>query len=147
MNSNTEQLEIMLIRDEGFRGELYQDTEGFNTIGIGFCLDRIRMPEKVARFWLRLLLEGIKSHISQCDDIYPIYKDLNPERQLAILNMAYQMGVTGVRGFRKMWGYLETGDYYNAAREALDSVWATQSNLRANRISEVIRTGTLESYT
>ena len=46
MNSNTEQLEIMLIRDEGFRGELYQDTEGFNTIGIGFCLDRIRMPEK-----------------------------------------------------------------------------------------------------
>lgn len=146
MNSNTEQLETMLIRDEGYRGELYQDTEGFNTIGIGFCLDRIEMPIEVARYWLRLIVEDLYIRIQDRSDIGPVFQQLDEVRQLAILNMCYQMGVSGCAGFRNMWSYLRDKDYYNAAREALNSTWAKQTKFRANRISEVIRTGTLESY-
>ena len=49
----------LIIQDEGFIDKLYKDTEGYWTIGIGFCLDRIRMPKKVAIVWLDLIIDEI----------------------------------------------------------------------------------------
>ena len=104
------------------------------------------MPKKVAVVWLDLIIDDIYNQLEHCEDIYCIFETLNSERKLAILNMCYQMGVRGVHGFINMWAALKTGDYEEAAREALDSVWYTQTPTRARRVAEVIRTGTLDSY-
>lgn len=150
-NTNTEepvsdQLTRMLIYDEGFRERLYKDTEGFNTIGIGFCLDRIEMPIEVAKFWLILILADIEEQLETYDDLNTTYQALDIIRKLAILNMCYQLGVSGCGGFRNMWAALKEGDYDTAAREAALSDWARQTPTRAKRIASVIKSGTLDAY-
>lgn len=149
MNSESEtedQLTRMLIYDEGFRDTPYRDTEGFLTIGIGFCLDRITMPIGVAKYWLSLIIEDIRQQISDHDDLNTTFQQLDPIRQLAILNMCYQMGVSGVASFRNMWAALREKNFELAAREASLSQWARQTPTRAKRIAGVIRTGTLDEY-
>ena len=139
-------LQKMLIYDEGFRDTAYRDTEGFLTIGIGFCLDRIKMPMAVAKFWLNLIMKDIERQLQSREQLFRIYKKLDSIRKMAVLNMCYQMGVEGVAGFTNMWRYLEKQDYDNAAREAALSTWARQTPSRAKRIAAVIKTGTLNSY-
>ena len=62
------------------------------------------------------------------------------------MNMSYQLGISGLYEFKKMWKALGEKDYKNASLECLDSVWAVQTKSRAKRIAEVIRTGTMRPY-
>lgn len=132
-----------LMRDEGFRPEMYQDHLGFWTIGIGFMIDtdhpgHIKMTKAVANLWL---LEIISERKKSLDDAIPWWRNLDDGRQRALLNMAYQLGVTGLLNFEKTLTHLEAGRYSQAAEEALDSRWASQTPNRAARVAELIRNG------
>ena len=136
----------MIKSDEGFRSRVYTDTRGYQTIGIGFCLDMAPMPERVAEYWASYLLDNLDSRLRTNPSVGRTYQALNEPRQWAILNMAYQMGLTGVGKFRKMWKALTGGNYRQAADEALDSLWAAQTPKRARRVAEILRSGTLDVY-
>ena len=136
----------MVKKDEGFRNTLYIDTEGYRTIGIGFCLDKAPLPEAVAMYWCGYVLDNIRQRLGNSLSVGQTYKALNEPRQFAICNMAYQMGVGGVQKFLNMWAALDIEDYNKAAAEALDSVWAHQTRKRAKRIAEIIRTGKFTGY-
>ena len=135
----------MLKRDEGFSATPYKDTEGLLTIGFGFCLDRVTMPEKVAEVWLVELIKEKSAWLAN-SHINNIYRELNTARKAAILNMCYQLGVRGCLNFKEMWLCLEDHDYEGSAREALNSHWANQTPGRAARVAEVIRTGSTDEY-
>ena len=137
----------MVKHDEGFKSQLYIDTEGYQTIGIGFCLDKRPMPEDVADYWCESILSKLHQQMSNTPDPIPTtYAGLGMARQCAVLNMAYQMGLTGLCKFQDMWASLEQADYDEAAKHALNSLWAKQTKKRAKRVAEVIRTGTLKPY-
>ena len=68
---------------------------------------------------------------------------MNPDRQAIVLNMGYQLGVTGLFNFKRMWIAFDEGDYVKAAKEALDSRWAKQTPERAKRVAMVIETGNI----
>ena len=137
----------MIKCDEGYSPGLYIDSLGFQTIGIGFCLDRIPMPEDVAEFWCQKILNKLDRNMALTPgNIFSIYIAQNPARKSALLNMAYQMGITGLCRFEKMWEALGAEDYEKAAREALDSLWAKQTKKRAKRVAEVIRAGDMNGY-
>ncbi|NIR50017.1 glycoside hydrolase family protein [candidate division KSB1 bacterium] len=130
-----------LIRDEGFRPYAYRDSEGYLTIGIGFLIDpehkgRVPMPKNVAMLWLLDILNGRKKEL---DQRLPWWRDLDADRQRALLNMSYQLGVTGLLKFQRMLVALKAKDYYNAAKEALDSKWAKQTPARAKRVATLLR--------
>ncbi|MCV6587566.1 MAG: hypothetical protein OIF57_00865 [Marinobacterium sp.] len=76
-------------------------------------------------------------------DTIPIFTRLDAARQLVLANMAYNLGVPRLKGFRKMWRALEQGDYKLAAAEMLDSRWARQVGKRATELAEQRRAGTL----
>jgi lysozyme len=59
----------------------------------------------------------------------------------ALMNMNFNMGITRLLGFRKMIAALIDKNYNKAAREALDSKWATQVGQRAKDIALMIRQG------
>ena len=61
------------------------------------------------------------------------------EVQEVILNMCYQLGVTGTSKFRKAISALQEGDWEDAANEMLDSLWARQTPNRAKELSDIIR--------
>lgn len=145
-----QQIRDELIRDEGFRGLAYDDAtgqtvrkgttlEGFVTVGYGFCLDGDRgrpIPEPIADAWLDwLIVETGKA----LDARIPWWRQQPEDVQRALVNMAYQLGVSGLLNFRKMLSALQIGDRAEAARQALDSRWARQTPNRANRVAAMIR--------
>ena len=136
----------MVRQDEGFRSNLYTDSEGYRTIGIGFCLDKAPLPEPVALYWCGYILDNLRRRLETNPSIGQTYQQLNEPRQWAVCNMSYQIGVAGVCDFLNMWAALDVEDYSKAAAEALDSVWAHQTKARAQRIAEIIRTGKLKGY-
>lgn len=127
--------------DEGWDAFPYQDHLGFDTIGYGFLIDRKKgggLPRPVAEFWLDWLVKGRVADIRRS---WPAFDRQPEEIQLALLNMSYQLGVSGVLNFKKMLRALELGDRAEAKAQALDSTWAKQTPARANRIADVIGGG------
>lgn len=135
-----QQLRADLIRDEGWSPYVYDDTLGFATIGYGFLVDPRRtagLPRDVADFWLD---KHIDATVQLLRARWPAWDRQPEEVQRATANMAYQLGVSGLMGFRKMLAALEAGDRPEAARQALDSRWARdQTPARAKRIASLIR--------
>lgn len=129
--------EKMIRRHEGYRKFPYQDTLGKETVGIGYCLAN-GMPEDEAVFLMRYRTWQNHKALMSVGKGYP---KLSPERQAALLNMAYQLGLAGLLGFKNMWDALAGGDYRQASQHALSSLWARQTPGRAKEIASVIETG------
>jgi|TARA_Y100000310_G_C20439700_1_gene695475 lysozyme len=120
--------------DEGFRSEIYLCSEGKRTIGYGFNLDAgMTGDEAQALLEVRLtsLLDSLELQIKW-------FKDAPEEVRSVLLNMAYQLGTTGLLKFKKSLRYLEGGQYNTAAKEMLDSRWFQQTPERAQRLSDRI---------
>lgn len=130
-----------LMRDEGRINHAYRDSLGFLTIGVGFLIDKDkggRIPDAVVDFWLDYeIAEKRKELFSRA----PWIKNLDKVRQDALLNMAFNLGVNGLLGFKNTLALLRMGRYEEAAKEMLNSKWANQVGDRAKRLSRQIETG------
>ena len=125
--------------DEGWREHAYQDHLGYWTIGYGFLIDerrRGRIPQQVADYWLDWEIDRIWERLSEA---LPWFDDLPEQVQRALVNMGYQLGVSGLLRFRRTLWLLEQGDWADAADEALRSKWAEQTPNRARRVTDWIR--------
>jgi lysozyme len=58
-----------------------------------------------------------------------------------LVNMAFNMGINGLLGFKHTLELVRTGNYADAADAMLNSKWAEQVGPRAKRLSEQMRTG------
>jgi lysozyme len=126
--------------DEGFRGQLYQDTEGFLTIGYGRLLEPSKgggISRDEAEY---LLANDLRAAERACEGM-EAYLDLSPVRQAVLINMCFNMGPASVRKFRRMFSALIQQDYEQAAAEMLDSKWARQVKGRATRLAQQMKTG------
>jgi lysozyme len=65
----------------------------------------------------------------------PRFRDLSPIRQEVLVEMVYQLGLTGVLGFRRMLDALRQSDYRLASVEMLRSRWAEQTPNRASELA------------
>ena len=131
-------IEADLERDEGYRQHPYKDTAGKLTIGIGLNLTDVGLTHDEALSILRGRVSGLDA---QLDGLLPWYDDLSEPRQRALVNMAFNLGVNGLMGFRDMIEALKDRDYESAAAEALASKWAGQVGIRAVRIATLIKDG------
>lgn len=114
---------------EGFRGEVYKDTLGFDTVGYG-----TKMP--LSKEEAEMILESrLKAKIKELETKEPFVNKLPIEKQEILAEMSYQLGVNGVLKFKKMWRALKELDYHAASIEMLDSRWAVQTPSRAKELS------------
>lgn len=118
--------------DEGFRGEPYDDSLGIPTIGIG---TRLPLTEEEAELIMKSRLNQKIDHLLS---VKPIILRLPQEKQEALFNMAYQLGVNGLLKFKKMWEALEDFNYELAGIEARDSRWYTQTPNRAEKVARIL---------
>jgi len=131
-------LKADLIRDEDLRLKPYRCTAGKITIGVGRNLDDVGVTRAEA---LTLLDNDVTRVTGDLDRVLPWWRKLDEPRRRALANMAFNLGIERLRGFRKMLAALEAGDYARAAAEAPDSLWASQVVGRAVRIVQTLRTG------
>ena len=72
---------------------------------------------------------------------YLWFNDLDDVRKDAMIDIAFNLGATRLRGFKKALAAMEVADYATAATEFLDSRWAKQVGSRALELTDMIATG------
>lgn len=141
-SADRSRLRDQLIRHEGLKLSAYQDHLGFWTIGVGRLIDARRGGHITEPEALYLLDNDINSHL---DDLarFPWFGALDPIRQRALLDMHFQLGAGGFRGFTQMLAALTRKDYADAAVAARASKWAREDTpARAAVVTAMLETGT-----
>jgi len=123
--------------NEGYRKEMYYDSEDIATIGIGFNLEEGFTLEESKM----ILRHRMGKFINELCTRVPVYIDVCQTRKIVLLDMAYNLGVSRLLGFKKMLAAIEDGDYQLAAKEMLDSTYARQVKGRARRNALMMETG------
>ena len=122
---------------EGLRLKPYKCTMGYDTIGYGRNLETNGISEEEAEM---LLANDVFKVMEELSD-HGLLQDHTQPRQDVLINMAFQMGVSGLLKFKNMIRELDERRYSEAAKQMLDSRWAKQTPNRANELAEQMRTG------
>ena len=148
-----------LVEHEGLRLEVYQDSLGIDTIGVGRNLqDRGITKEELDALDIPSINTVYEHGITEADAAYllendvqiveeellrahPCVDSLDSVRQLVLVDMAFNMGVPRLCKFKKMWAAIHEEDFRNAAKEMLDSRWAIQVKLRATKLAHAMHHG------
>lgn len=148
-----------LVVSEGLRLQVYKDTLGIDTIGIGRNLED-RGISKEELDWMDYpsidhvyewgITEADAVYLAQNDvqivedellNAHPCLDRLDSVRQLVLIDMAYNMGVPRLCLFKKMWSAIHVDDFVTAAKEMLDSRWANQVKGRATKLANAMHNG------
>jgi lysozyme len=128
-----------LIKHEGLKLKHYRCPAGKLTIGVGRNLEDNGISQKEAF----ILLEN---DILRCEsellaEIPKVYSGLNETRKSVLLNMCFNLGISGLLGFKNTLAFIGSGDFERAANGMLASRWAKQVGRRAIELSELMRKG------
>ena len=159
MKYNSENFVNKLIAHEGLRLQVYKDTLGIDTIGIGRNLED-RGITKEELDWMDIpSMDAVYEYgITEADAMYlakndvqiveeelvrahPCVEDLDAVRQLVLMDMAFNMGVPRLCKFVKMWNAIHEEDYASAGKEMLDSRWANQVKSRSTKLAHAMHHG------
>lgn len=133
-----QKLKGLLVHHESYRQFPYTDTTGHLSIGIGRNLTDRGITHTEAFY---LLDDDIVYFNNKLNYYLPFFINLSENRQIALINMCFNLGIQGFLGFKDMISALEAHDYERAAKEMLDSKWAQQVGERAICLANIMRTG------
>lgn len=140
--------EIEMIRDQLKRHEgkvkvngrhvAYRCSSGYLTVGYGRNLETRGLSNEEADL---LLNNDIANVVDAINSKAPWVSYIGVERQAVFINMAINLGVSGLFGFKKAMAAAEAGDFELCAKEMKDSRWYKQVGVRAVELCEQMRTG------
>jgi lysozyme len=130
-----------LKRHEGVKYYVYRDHLGYETIGVGRCINRAvglgLSPDEVEY----LLINDVQRCIEELDGAFEWFKDLDEVRREAMINLCFNLGLTKLRKFVNALEAMKQRNYNKAATEFLNSKWANQVGERSREVAQMIRTG------
>ena len=159
MKYRKEHLLEELVKHEGLRLQVYQDTLGIDTIGIGRNLkDRGISKEELDELDIPTIDHVYEYGITEADAMllaendvqiveeellraHPCVEDLDAVRQLVLVDMAFNMGVPRLCKFKKMWNAVHENKFDVASKEMLDSRWANQVKSRSVKLANAMHNG------
>ena len=129
---------------EGYRNKVYLDTLGKRTVGVGhLCTEDWWEDDKEyeEEFLMKILEEDLQEAIEGASTLMLQHdcSDIDEKAHEILIEMVFQLGVGGVSKFKKFLANLSTKTYHLAADEMLDSRWAKQTPMRAEKLSYIIR--------
>jgi len=156
MMPNFKALIERIAKNEGYRQDVYKCTAGHDTVGIGFALKDLNISQELAHDiikWqiekglIRISLEHSKNKTGELISILHLrwldkltwYKDLPPMVQTILIEMSFQMGISGVSKFRKMLKAMQEKNWKGASEEMKDSLWYRQTPGRCERLAQIVR--------
>lgn len=143
-------LEAELRRDEGVRYWPYKDSKGIQTTGCGHNLQASPLPANWAypltpAQVTQLLDQDIADTLANLDRNLPWWRSLDEVRQRVVANMAFNLGITKLLGFKNTLGAMQRGAYAIAAAGMKNSDWYGQVGDRAVRLCTAMETGIMVS--
>ena len=145
---DTERLSAQIQASEGLRLAAYRCTADRLTIGFGHNCDASPVPgvstvgDRITREHAdELFSKDLAAVVWEVRKALPWATSLDSPRQAVLYDMAFNLGVRGLLGFRNTLRLIKAGDYARAAHNMLLSKWATQVGRRADRLAEQMATG------
>lgn len=136
----TDELLDMIARHECVGGKpnlkAYRDTEGIWTIGYGHNIQDKPIRAGAAR---QIFIDDVDDAISDCTHSFPWFMELTKERQYAVVDMMFNLGMPRLKRFTMFLKAMELGNYETASIEMLNSLWAKQVKGRALELAAMIR--------
>lgn len=121
-----------IVEHEGLEYSAYQDTKGYWTIGIGTCIDsRVKcgLTKDECYFLLSNRLNLVRNNLNE----YSWFKSLDLTRQDVLVELGFNIGISGIFGFKKMISALSNKNYELATKELLNSQWQKQVGEKRSR--------------
>lgn len=116
----------------------YLDTKNKITIGIGYNLSDRGLPDE----WIdSQYQEDVNYFYETLNFTFEFFKELNEDRQIALIDMCYNLGFKQFCKFSCMLDALQKHDYEKASYEMLNSDWANQVKGRAQTLANAVRDG------
>ena len=137
---NRTALAKLLEHHEGREAKPYKDSTGHLTIGIGRNLDANPLSDDeidylfnndVNRVWKECTAKLAAFGFGALDDV----------RQHVLMDLTFNLGITGVLQFTKMLAAVARRDFDEAAVQILDSKAATQEPNRIKELARMMKTG------
>ena len=148
-----------IIKDhEGYRPQVYKDSVGKPTIGIGFNLtrpDARALIKQIGADYSKVITGKQILDDKQINTLFELslrtaYKDAekfmpdlyNQPRnvKLALIDLAFNLGYEKLSKFKNTKAHLLAGDYNKAANELMNSTWAGQVKRRATNLAKLLVT-------
>jgi lysozyme len=138
-------------RDEGCRLHAYPDplshgepyTIGYGSTGGGIGPDTVWTQEQADHD-----LDERLGHIySELDKSISWWRNLDAPRAAVLVNMAYNLGVSGLLEFRTMLSRLAASNYSGAVVAMVNSKWARQLPARSVRLASQLLSGRVTGMT
>ena len=127
-------------RQEGLRLTAYVDTLGNRSIGYGHtpAFPGQTITEAEADSWLMQDLNGAQTDLLTA---LPWCFSLSVPRYCVLWNMTFNMGIGHLLEFRLMLAAVREANYPEAAKQMMNSLWASQVKERAVELAEQMETG------
>ena len=123
--------------EEGYRASVYLDTLEKPTIGYGFLIDSLELQEDICQL---ILMRKLEKLIKTIKFNFKWFDDMPEKIQDVVINICYQLGVSGFSKFKKTIQFMKNKQWDKASVEMLDSKWAReQTPQRALRLSETVK--------
>ena len=121
---------------EGFRSRPYKCSQGHLTIGFGAAIKDLELDEDIAEM---ILIRQIDKRTKQIIKKFPWWKSAEDDVKDVVVEMVFQIGLSGFSKFRLTIDHLENKRYGKASAEMLLSKWAKQTPNRAIELSNIIK--------
>ena len=138
---NRSRLSKQLEVDEGRRRRIYLDSVGKWSGGVGRNLtDRGLRDDEIDL----MLSNDIDEAVGIARALVVNFDQLDDVRQEVVTNMAFNLGMTRLGGFKQFIGALLRFDFQRATTEMMDSKWYEQVGDRGKRLAYAMREGKFE---
>jgi uncharacterized protein YgiM (DUF1202 family) len=130
---------------EGDRSDVYNDSRGFPTSGVGHLLTAAEraqyrvgsiVPQAVRDAWLDADARGAynagRAQAGQVGVTSPAFIN-------ALASVNFQLGTAWNTEHRRTWAFMQAGQWESAATEAQDSSWYTQTPVRVRDFQAALR--------
>ena len=141
--------------NEGLKNEPYRCPAGKLTTGIGRNLDDNPLSTEEKAFIghngrtkpitneqaFYLCRNDLKRIRKELDLYFPWWRDLDVERQFVMIDLVFNMGPATLQTFQKTLSSIANGYYIKAGEQLLQSKYARQVGIRAERNAYCLKTG------
>jgi lysozyme len=136
------QLQKLLILEEGYKEKPYRCTQGYLTIGVGHNLDASGLCEAAIIAQLEHDIEVAKQGAMRIAPGW--FEKLDRVRQEVLILMVFQLGERGASKFVNTLADIKAGNYKSAADRIRRSTWAGQTPMRVARLCNLLESGKYE---
>ena len=138
--TSRDKIKDMIKGHEGYKGEVYLDTENVATCGWGHALHvGSKIPIEVSEILFKYDFKRAENAATAIELDNGL--NLNEVRHAVLTDMAFNMGYAGVCKFKKFIAAMSVEDWALAAAEMLDSKWAKQVGVRAKYLATLMVKG------